>query len=154
MVSKILSNTFLFRLFSQEDMEKILSIAEPVNYEQGQTIFMQDESSTAMFFLKYGSVRISRQTSSGDDLSMAVLGTGSNFGEMSFVDGSRRAATATALEHTEAIRIDFDRLKELFEAFPTLASKFHQAVAQTLATRLRATTCDSVPAKARVTLPL
>ncbi len=152
MVSKILSNAFMFRLFSAEDMEKILSIADSVNYEQGQTIFNQNDNSNSMFFLKYGSVRVSRQTSSGDDLSMAVLGTGSNFGEMSFVDGSRRAATATALEHTETIRIDFDRLKELFEAFPSLASKFHQAVAQSLATRLRATTREPAPSKARATL--
>lgn len=154
MVNNLLQNSFMFRLFSAEEIDKLASIAELVRYEQGQEVFVQNENSNSMFFIKYGSIRITYRTDTGDEVSVAVLGTGSHFGEMAYFDSSRRAGSAQVLEHTEVVRIDFDRLKGLFEAFPTLASKFHQAVAQSLASRLRLTTRDLGHSKARNTLPL
>lgn len=142
MVTKLVHASFMFKTFSPEDMETLSSILESANFEQGQEIFSQNDSADSMYFIKYGTVQVSHRTESGDDLQVAVLGTGSHFGEMSFLDVARRMATATAVEHTEVVRINFKSLQKLFEVHPSLASKFHQAVAQTLASRLRTTTRD------------
>jgi CRP-like cAMP-binding protein len=71
------------------------------------------------------------------------MGSGSHFGEISFVDeGFKRSATAEVLEHSEIIRFDYSRLRTLFQENPELGAVFYRGVAQFLAKRLRNTTHD------------
>ena len=73
---------------------------------------------------------------------MAALGTGSHFGEMAFIDGESRSASATALERTELIIVPYEKLKELANSEVHLSEKFHRELALFLCGRLRVTTSD------------
>ena len=95
-----------------------------------------------MYIVKYGSVDIKRSTTAGDEVEVAVLGTGSHFGEMAFIDGAKRNATANVMETSEILRVDFDKLKALLELNPRISANFYKAVAHFLSGRLTETTKD------------
>jgi CRP-like cAMP-binding protein len=75
-------------------------------------------------------------------MEIAMLGTGSHFGEMSFIDGEPRSASAVAVEKTELIVLNYEKLKRCLEARPEAAVKMYRELAHFLAGRLRLTTND------------
>ncbi len=83
-----------------------------------------------------------RRSGKDDAVEVAQLGTGGHFGEMSFVDGEPRSATVVALERTELVKLDFDRLRGFFEKNPAVAVKVYRSLALFLCGRLRVTTMD------------
>ena len=83
-----------------------------------------------------------RRSGKDDSVDVAQLGTGSHFGEMSFVDGEARSATVIAMEKSEIVKIDFDALRKVFEKEPAIAVKAYRSFAHFLCGRLRLTTMD------------
>lgn len=108
----------------------------------GDEIFSEKDEASAFYVIKMGSVKISHRNSNGDEMEIATLGSGSHFGEMAFIDGERRSATAVALEKTEIMRADFRKLREIMDGNPKLAAKFFRSLAHFLSGRLRQTTND------------
>lgn len=68
-----------------------------LNYAKGKTIFGQGEAGDAAYIVESGKVGIFRQTEHGE-IQLAALRQGEIFGEMAVLDGSRRMATARALD--------------------------------------------------------
>ena len=89
-----------------------------------------------------GSVRVLQKGHAGDAIEVAVLGSGSHFGEMAFLDQEKRSATVEALEKTEVLRVDYDKLRAALSTNPVIAVKFLRAMALFLCGRLRVTTND------------
>src|SRR5690606_29086689 len=95
-----------------------------------------------LYVIKYGSVRIHQKTVSGENMEVAILGTGSHFGEMAFLDGESRSASATAAEKSDIVELDYEKLQMILkENFP-IAVHFYRELAQFLCGRLRVTTND------------
>ncbi len=89
-----------------------------------------------------GSVRVMQKTAAGDMIEVAVLGTGSHFGEMAFLDNEARSATVEAIEKTDVLRVDYEKLQVVLGRQPSIAVKFLRAMALFLCGRLRVTTTD------------
>ncbi len=143
MASKnLLQNIYLFRLLSGEELEVVSEAAEVETFGATDDIFTQSDQATAMYVIKYGSVRIHQRSSAGDNIEVATLGTGSHFGEMGFVDGEPRSASAVALEKTDIIVFRYDKLRTVLDRHPTIAVKFYKELAHFLCGRLRITTND------------
>jgi CRP-like cAMP-binding protein len=71
---------------------------------------------------------------------VAKLGTGDICGEIGFLEKGRATAAVIAKdEEVEADEINASELRELFEAFPRLASRFYLSLALMLAQRLKDT---------------
>lgn len=138
----LLQNVYLFKGLTADELALVSELAKTTSYNTGDTIFIKGEPATAMFLIKHGSVKIQQTTKSGDNLVVATLGTGSHFGEMGFVDGDPRSATAAAGEMTELIVIPYDRLKALIEKNSSIALKLYRELAHFMCGRLRATTND------------
>lgn len=138
----LLQNVYLFRGMPHDGLELINSICTVETVASGADIFSQGDQALALYVVKYGSVRIAYKSSGGDNLEVSVLGTGSHFGEMPFVDGERRSATATAMEKTEIVIVPYDKLREILDRNPNIAVYFYRELAHFLCGRLRITTQD------------
>lgn len=142
MSRSLLQNVYLFKGLNADEMGALEKVAKTQSFNTGDTVFIKGEASTAMYLIKHGSVNISQTTQSGENLVVATLGTGSHFGEMGFVDGENRSATASAAEMTELIVIPYDQLRDLLNQNTTMALKLYRELSAFLCGRLRATTND------------
>lgn len=123
-------------------MDLISEAASIKTFAPPDKIFSQGDKATGLYVIKHGSVRIFQKSSMGDEIEIATLGTGSHFGEMGFVDGEPRSASAVPAEKSEIIVFDYNRLSEALNQHPKVAVKFYQELAHFLCGRLRITTND------------
>ncbi|MBL7689269.1 MAG: cyclic nucleotide-binding domain-containing protein [Bdellovibrionaceae bacterium] len=137
----LIQNVYLFKDLSPKELESVNAIATVETYNPGDEVFSEGDKAASLFVIKFGSVRI-RRSGKDDSVDVAQLGTGSHFGEMSFVDGEARSATVIAMEKSEIVKIDFDALRKVFEKEPAIAVKAYRSFAHFLCGRLRLTTMD------------
>lgn len=138
----LLQNVYLFKGFDAKELAAISEIGSTQTMHTGDTIFIKGEAATAMYLIKFGSVKVQQTTKSGDNLVVATLGTGSHFGEMPFIDGQPRSASAAASEPTEVITIPYDKLRMFLSQNKDAAVKFYKELSHFLCGRLRTTTTD------------
>jgi len=138
----LIKNIYLFKEMPTESIRLINEICRIETYQKGDPIFSQGDAATAMYFIKYGSVGVYKRTNSGDKIEVAVLGTGSHFGEMSFLDREPRSASAESMEKSEIGILEYDLLKDLFTKNSQMALDFYRSLAHFLGGRLRITTND------------
>lgn len=70
------------------------------HYDDGTTVFSEGDPGDGMYVVLGGKVRIHRALN-GREVTLAVLGQGEFFGEMSLLDHRPRSATAEAVGDTE-----------------------------------------------------
>lgn len=138
----ILQNIYLFKSMTSEEMATVAEIAETKPLMAGDSIFIRGEKATALYFIKHGAVKIEHSSKEGDSIEVATLSAGSHFGEMAFVDGEARSATATAVDRGELLMIPYDKLTGLLNKNSQIAVKFYRELAHFLCGRLRVTTHD------------
>lgn len=138
----LLKNIYLFQELSENQIKKIVKISNEVTYLPGDHIFEQGDEAHSLYVIKYGAVDIKQDTSNGDTLEVANLGSGSHFGEMSFLDGEKRSATVEVIEKSNIISIPYDKLMVVMREEPSMAIPFFHSLSKFLCTRLRKTTTD------------
>jgi CRP-like cAMP-binding protein len=142
MTSSSLQNVYLFKTLTPDEMKQVDALATVESHSAGETIFIRGEPAKALYLIKFGSIKIRQTTKSGDTMDVATLGTGSHFGEMPFLDGEPRSATAEANEAVELITLPYDKLQGVMENNQTIAMKIYREMAHFMCGRLRATTND------------
>lgn len=141
MGSELLKNIYLFKDLNPSELEQLETLVKAETLAPRDEIFAEGDKAASLFIIKYGSVQIKR-SGKNDGVEVARLATGSHFGEMSFVDGEPRSATAITLEKSELMKIDFGDLNRHFEKNPATAVKFYRSLSLFLCGRLRMTTMD------------
>ncbi|HEX3582294.1 MAG TPA: DUF1003 domain-containing protein [Thermoanaerobaculia bacterium] len=117
---ELLSKIALFESLTDEDLDTLTARLEEVVFEEGDVIFRQGDEGSSLFIVEEGSVEIWY----GEGIGRVVLTTlfnGQYFGELSLFDGSPRSATATALKHSELIRLDRADLVDFVNKNPAAA---------------------------------
>ena len=97
----ILKSVSIFSDLSDSDLSSILDKMVQHTFKKGQIILMEDRIGKHCFFLTHGRVKITRLSSDGREVILALLGKGEFFGEMSLLDGDARSANVGALEITD-----------------------------------------------------
>jgi CRP-like cAMP-binding protein len=142
MSQELLRKVYLFEEFPANELAEVMSLSTTDVFQKGDEVFAQKDQATALYIIKLGSVRIYGETANGDKIEVAMIGTGSHFGEMSLIDGEPRSATAEVAEKTEIVKISYDKLKKLLDSKPNMAAKFYKSISKFLSGRLRQTTTD------------
>jgi CRP/FNR family transcriptional regulator, cyclic AMP receptor protein len=148
--NELLKQLYLFKDLSNSELSKITDIAEIGKYSPGDEIFSQGDRATSLYILQYGSVKIHMTEEGGESVEITRLGPGSHFGEMPFLDGEARSANATALEPSEIVVVDYDKLSEIMISHQGIAVHFYRQFALFLCGRLRLTTKDLTFARSQV----
>jgi len=138
----LLKTLYLFKDLGESEIDIIKNTASLETFQTGDEVFSQGDRAKALYVIQSGAVKISQTPESGDTIEITRLGPGSHFGEMSFLDGEARSATASAIEPTEIVEINYDKLSEIMIEHPGIAAHFYRQFAHFLCGRLRVTTKD------------
>jgi len=91
----------LFAELTSEDADVVLDACEERNLVGGEELFRENDSGDSLFIVQSGRVDIFKNIRGDVDRSLASFGPGDVIGEMSFIDGARRSATARTTEASE-----------------------------------------------------
>lgn len=96
-------------MFNKEIIQKFSR-----KYKAGQNIFSEGEFGREMFIILQGQIEIYRETE-GKKKSLAVMGKGDIFGEMSLIDNFPRSACAVAVTDSILLAINNILFKKLID---------------------------------------
>jgi len=133
-ISNLLKDVYFFKTFTPVELQAVEKICERKKYYAHQTIFQKGDAAPAMFLVELGTVKLTR----GDE-EVATAGKGGMFGEMPFLDGGDRSATAVTIEESHLIEITYKKLTEFLLHNSETALKFYMVFARYVSKRLRTT---------------
>jgi CRP-like cAMP-binding protein len=90
------------------------------DYQGGDIIVREGESGDCMFEIQQGKVEVVRDKG-GQEVMLAMLGSGDFFGEMAIFEREVRSATVRAVGPVRALTVDKKTLLTRISADPTLA---------------------------------
>jgi small-conductance mechanosensitive channel len=105
------------------------------HYDAGEELVVEGDQGGSLFVLARGQVSVSKSGSEigTTSVSLAMLGPGECFGEMSLLTGAPRSATVTAQDAVEALVLDRDALAPILHGDPTLADTLSHVLAARVA---------------------
>jgi serine/threonine protein kinase len=123
----------LLASIADEDLRDLSRKLAEKQYSKGETILKKDEPGSSLHIISKGSVRIILPDTGGNSITLAHLGVGDFFGEMSLLDEKPRSAGAVAVETTETLMLSRGDFLDFLKWFPDAAL----AVLGILAQRVR-----------------
>jgi len=130
----LLKKLEFFKGLSPIELRRLNTIVERAKFKSGEAIIREDEPSDAFYIIKEGKVGVSK-----GGAEITILGSGDPIGEVSFIDGGPRSATATAIEETVLIKLPMGSFESLMKNEMAMAYKIYRAIAVLLSKRLRET---------------
>lgn len=118
----------LFGGLSKRHLRKIAQLTEEVRFEPGATIAEEGEAGDTFYVITQGRARVKRR-----NRTVARLGGGDFFGEISLLDGGPRSASVQTETAMTALALDRKEFRSVLESEPQVTLK----VLREVATRLR-----------------
>jgi CRP-like cAMP-binding protein len=109
---------------SEKEMMTLGSQCRMKRYQNKEMIYLDDETSSMIYFLKKGSVRLSRISPEGKEITISVLSEGECFGSIypeSLTDTDVYAQSMS--ESTMVCFIPKDLFNQMIEMFPSISLK-------------------------------
>ncbi len=122
-------------LFSSLDDEAATSLRRLLGVEHrpaGAVLFRAGDRGDRLYLIEAGRVRIHIRDASGDDLTLAELGGGDFFGEMSILDGKPRSAQATVIEDARLAVLSRENFLDFVRRAPEVALRMLSAITERL----------------------
>ena len=127
----------LFRHFSDDLIIPLARVVVPEHFGANEVIFNEGDDHRDLKIVRKGMVHITRTTPVGTQV-LTSLSTGSMFGEVSYLDGLPRSATAFSVGTTSVFSLPAKALDEAVTADRELAVALLWGFWQTLAGKVRA----------------
>ena len=86
--------------------------------KKGELVFKEGDASRSMYLIKAGMLRLYKKKGETSFIELATVHTGSIIGELAFLDGLPRSATAEALTATEIIEIGGPAFEQVLGSAP------------------------------------
>jgi CRP/FNR family cyclic AMP-dependent transcriptional regulator len=129
---RLLRRIDLFADLTDREADTVLDVMHERALGRGATVFHQHDSGGGLYLILAGSVKITRTGRDGRDVTVAVLGEGNFFGEMSLLDGQPRSASATALQATRLLALDREHFQRHVLAQPRIVAKLLRELSKRL----------------------
>jgi CRP-like cAMP-binding protein len=113
------------------------------SFHRGSLMFIEGETSTEMYIIKNGRIRILKQEGEST-IELAVLGPGSVLGELALLDHQPRTATAQVVEDVTAVVVDDDLFTRTLAAIPPWLKDIIMEVVKRLRVTMKKTSDDVV----------
>jgi len=101
-------------------------------FARGDLIFQKDDPGQSLFIIESGSVRIYVPGTQGADLTLAVMGPGDFFGDMSLLDGRPRSASAAAAADSVLLSLERSEFTSVMRSRPDAALSILAVIASRL----------------------
>src|SRR5712691_4967496 len=126
----------LFAELTSEDANVVLNACEERILVGGEELFHENDAGDSLFIVQSGRVDIFKNIRGDVDRSLASFGPGDVIGEMSFIDGARRSATARTTESSEFVVLSRQNFARVQHERPDIAAAFFRNMADRKSTRL------------------
>ena len=125
----------IFGLLDEEESTSLAQMMDLREFKEGETIFEFGDAGAEIFIVRSGQVEIYVENPDGEKVVLGENERGDVIGELSFLDGGSRTATAVAKEDTQMLTFNRERLLEFIDKHPHAALDLLTVVGR----RLRAT---------------
>lgn len=119
----------LFAEFSPEMLDSLARSSRVRTYPKGQVICSEDDPGDSLIVLEQGQARVSRYTTTGQEVVLSVVDAPAAFGELALIDGAPRSATVTATSPVTLRLIERSAFLEAVERQPALAVSLLRSLA-------------------------
>jgi len=116
----ILERSAFFHFLPEESLAGVAAALREESFEFGEVIVRQDEEADAFFILTSGRARVVKETARGEELALAVLRPGDQFGEQALLGGGLRSATVRCSTAVVVLRLDRSDFVTLLAKHPRL----------------------------------
>ncbi len=103
-----LQDVDIFQLISTEDLARVATITEEIEYKDGQELFKINDLSDSMYMVIEGKVKMDR-----DDQTVMIAAHKDVFGTWALFDDETRVVNATVIEQSTLLKIDKDDFIDL-----------------------------------------
>ncbi len=129
----------LFAGISRSEIQSVLDACKMQTFLAGDEIFGEGDEGDALWIVEAGCVEAFSTLRGNVDRVVGTFTPGSVFGEMSFLDGSRRSAGARAVVATHVSMLKRAAFDKVAAEHPRVAATFYAGLAKVMAERLRET---------------
>ncbi|WP_353570039.1 Npt1/Npt2 family nucleotide transporter [Candidatus Albibeggiatoa sp. nov. BB20] len=149
---KILKSVSIFSQIPDEILAEATNFVDGIEIQENENVFQKGELGTTMYVIADGLFRVHDKADT-----LAVLGKGHIFGELSALDPEHRTASVTAIEKSYLFKLSQEELNILIESHIEVAKGIIQILCQRLKTSINRThkedkTADKKPEKIPVQL--
>jgi len=130
---EIVQRVPIFRGFTSEQTDRVLEVCERRSVEKGTCLFREGDTSTEMYVLLEGHLRV--VTTTGAEI--ASIGEMGLVGEMGVLTGQPRSATVLAGSDSTLLCIRREALERLVDQDRDIGYRIYQNVTHLLCDRLR-----------------
>lgn len=132
LVEEALRSAPLFEEIPKRHLRSIARVTRLSSHPAGRTIVHEGADGSAMYVLLEGGARVVRK-----GRTLARLGAGDFFGEISLIDGGPRTASVVADTPIRALKLEGQDFRKVLAGEPALALRILQALAARLRERER-----------------
>lgn len=118
----------LFTTLSDDDVERLLKIAEERHAERDEFILHQNEPGDALYVIISGRVKVVLYGEDGKEVILSTLRAGDFFGEMALIDGRPRSASVVAVEPTHLVRLRRAPFLAFLREYPEMSLRMLEAL--------------------------
>ena len=131
-VVELLERVPVFSTLVQGDLERISQLAVPRQFEPGQVVFREGDSSDTCYIVRSGLTRAIREHGDGRVITLATFGPGDIFGELAMFEDERRSATVEATEPTDVVAVLGPDMRRLMVEHPEISTRLVIALGRRL----------------------
>ena len=129
---RLLSLVDIFEPLSTEEIEQLNKQLPSIHLERGEIFYTPEERSERLFVLERGKVRIYRTTPDGREFTLAIVESGTVFGEMALTAQQLEGAYAQAMEPSEVSTMAREDLERLVVEKPEVGLKIMHLLSERL----------------------
>jgi small-conductance mechanosensitive channel/CRP-like cAMP-binding protein len=130
-IAGLLAGVEFLEALTSDQLQKLASESQIVPYPADGAVVRQGDAGDSLFLVASGRVEVSvRPPGGGAAQSLATLGPGDYFGEMSLLTGAPRSATIRAAEETRLVILRKEALRPLLVADPTVLERLSKTLAR------------------------
>jgi CRP-like cAMP-binding protein len=124
----VLRGNPIFRELPEDLLTEVAALCENRRYERNQPVFEEGTPGTKLYGVIAGRLWISTSSPEGREFHLNVAEPGDIVGEIAFLDGDMRTATARAAESTTCFEIEREPFFKFLERKPVLGMHLLQLV--------------------------
>jgi signal transduction histidine kinase len=122
----------LFQNLSEEQLGWLRDHAMDVYLKVGEILFSEGDSPHGLYISLSGEIQITKHAAEGEEVVLAVRGSGNFVGEISLLTGEPHNASIVALADSHFVRFDAEAFSEMLRMYPSVTNAILQAVAERL----------------------
>jgi CRP/FNR family transcriptional regulator len=135
-----LRSCYLFEGLSESQIERIIAVAQELNFEKGQWLFNEEQEAAHLYLVKAGAVELVIKVEDAIEIPIAIIRSDNGcLGVSALIEPHRYTLSARCLDDSTLLAISKTRLEDLMSADADMRCIIMTNLATKLLNRLKET---------------